>query len=263
MNKALKNLEAKLRQFPKDSQKAQVEKKIQYALEAYPFAAISPQLTLKINPRAKRMALRLDTRGRVVNLVIPKRASIRSAYHFAREHERWIQQQISTLPDQIHLQDGVQISILGQEITLQIHYNATLKRTDIKLEKDILSVSTNKEDPTSRIKRFIINHAREKITKLAHEKAALINKKISKIELKDTKTRWGSCSHDGALSFSWRLIFAPMDAFDYVIAHEVAHLKHMDHSPTFWKQCESLSENYSLGKSWMRNNSDLLHRYTL
>ncbi|MCI5060954.1 MAG: M48 family metallopeptidase [Alphaproteobacteria bacterium] len=259
MNRALQNIENKLRQIPKNA----IAKKLEYALQAYPFDDISPDLKLKINPRAKRMALRLDARARVVNLVIPKRASIRSAYHFAREHQQWIREQLDTLPDQIHLSHGAEISILGQSFTLDIHYDSALRRTDIAFQDSYLKISTNKQDPTSRLKRFLINHAREEITKLAHAKAATIEKKITKIDLKDTKTRWGSCSHDGVLSYSWRLIFAAPEAFDYVVAHEVAHLKHMDHSPAFWMQCEDLCLDYSKGKSWMRNNSDLLHRYKL
>jgi predicted metal-dependent hydrolase len=249
-NNALKRSEALLR-----AQKAEK------ALIDYPFADISPNLVVKINPRAKRMALRVDTKRRAVNLVLPKRASMRRAYEFAIEHKYWIREKIAELPEKIDFTDGTVFPLLGEKITVRIIKKSTLRKTDIQLINKELIVSTNKDDPTSRIKRFIINYAKERLSQLSHEKSALIGKKITEISVKDTTSRWGSCSHDRKLSYSWRLIFAPYDAFDYVVAHEVAHMNVMDHSPAFWIECEKLSKNYSRGKSWMRRHSNELVKY--
>ena len=232
------------------------------ALKTYPFEDISPDLVLKINPRAKRMALRLDSKNRAVNLVLPKRASIRSAYMFAREHKYWIRKKLAELPQMIEFTDGTVFPLLGEDVEIKVTYDTTLKFTDIQLKNNELLVFTNKENPSARIKRFIIDQAKQRLSALADEKAAQIGEKISQIDVKDTTSRWGSCSHDGKLCFSWRLIFAPYVAFDYVVAHEVAHLRIMDHSPAFWDQCEALCENYSRGKSWMRRNSGELIRYS-
>jgi len=231
------------------------------ALKTYPFEDISPDLVLKINPRAKRMALRVDPKKRVVNLVLPKRASMRSAYTFALEHKYWIREKIAELPERIEFSDGAILSILGEPTEVKVNYDKTLKTTDIQLINKELLVSTNKENPNPRIKRFIINYAKERLSTLAHEKAARIDQKIADISVKDTTSRWGSCSHDAKLSFSWRLIFAPYKAFDYVVAHEVAHLRVMDHSPAFWAECEALCDDYSQGKTWMRRHSGDLIRY--
>lgn len=231
------------------------------ALETYPFSDISPQLHLKINARAKRMALRVDVKKRRVNLIIPKRGSIRSAYKFALEHKYWIREKIEEIPESIPFADGSIISILGEETLIVVTFDATLKRTSITLKNNELLVSTNKEDPSARIKRFIINHAKESLSALAHEKAAVVGKTIQTIDVKDTSSRWGSCSQDGRLCFSWRLIFAPWDAFDYVVAHEVAHLTHMDHSANFWNHCADLCDDYSRGKTWMKRNGGELIRY--
>lgn len=231
------------------------------ALKTYPFEDISPDLHLKINPRAKRLALRVDPKARKINLVIPKRASMRSAYEFAWENKYWIREKLAELPQIIEFTDGAVISLLGETVTINITYDKTLKTTDIQLKENELVVLTNKENPAARIRRFLINMAKERLTALAHEKAAQIDNKIAEIKVKDTTSRWGSCSHDGRISFSWRLIFAPHNAFDYVVAHEVAHLRVMDHSPAFWNLCEDLSENYSRGKSWMRRNSGELIKY--
>ena len=103
--------------------------------------------------------------------------------------------------------------------------------------------------------------AKKELTALAQQKAAEIGETIEKISVRDTKSRWGSCSSDGNLSFSWRLMFAPTEAFDYVVAHEVAHLVHMDHSRSFWNLCRDLSEDFIEGQYWMREHGHELMRY--
>ncbi len=236
--------------------------KINKALRTYPFADISPALVIKINARAKRMALRVDTHRRVVNLIIPKRATLRGAYLFALENRHWIRQKVDEMPILINYIDEEVISILGKLITIHINFDPNLKKTDIQLKNNLLVVHTNKNDPALRIRRFIINYAKDQLTKHSLEKAAILGKKVDSVTVKDTISRWGSCSHDGKLNYSWRLIFAPMDAFDYVVAHEVAHLKHLDHSPAFWHVCEDLSANYSKGKTWMKRHSQELIRYS-
>ena len=235
--------------------------KTENALNTYPFEDISPDLHLKINPRAKRMALRVDPKKNRINLVIPKRASMRSAYQFALENKYWIREKLAELPEKVEFTHGTIFPILGEDIEIKVTYDQSLKRTSIELKNNELLISTNKEDPTVRIKRFIINLAKERLSALAHEKAAMIDKKIQQVDVKDTTSRWGSCSHEGKISFSWRLIFAPPHAFDYVVAHEVAHLRVMDHSPAFWSQCEALCEDYSGGKAWMRRHSGELIKY--
>ena len=235
--------------------------KTEKALQTYPFEDISPALKLKINPRAKRMALRLDPKKRAVNLVVPKRGSMRSAYLFALEHKYWIQRKVAELPEIISFEDGAHIPILGVPHEVKVTLDTTLKTTNISLKNKEILVFSNKENVTSRVKRFIVAHAKAELTALALEKANEINKVVKSVDVKDTSSRWGSCSYDGCISFSWRLIFAPIEAFDYVVAHEVSHLEHMDHSPAFWHLCEDISLNYSKGKTWMKRNSDELIRY--
>lgn len=231
------------------------------AVGRYPFAEISPRLKVQISPRARRMALRLDPKHRVMHLVVPKRASLRSAFKFAEENREWIREKLRALPRQVPFRDGAVLPVLGRDRQIVILYNETLKYTDIILRKDEIVVLTNKLDPSVRIKRFLIDLAKEKITEMSYEKSSLIRRRISDIQVKDTKSRWGSCSEDGKISFSWRLIFAPPKAMDYVIAHEVAHLVHLDHSEAFWDVCEALSRDYETGKDWMRDNGHDLMRF--
>lgn len=231
------------------------------ALKTYPFADISADLVLKINPRAKRMALRVDPKKHLVNLVVPKRASMKQAYLFALEHKYWIRQKLDELPSSIPFANGTIIPLLGQNREIKITFDSTLKTTRIDLKNKELLVFTNKPDPAARIKRFIITLAKEHLTTLSHEKAAQTGKTIQSVTVKDTASRWGSCSQDAELCYSWRLIFAPTEAFDYVVAHEVSHLTYMDHAPDFWHLCEDIADNYSKGKNWMKRHGGDLIRY--
>jgi predicted metal-dependent hydrolase len=222
---------------------------------------ISPHLHLKVSPRARRLALRLDSTGRKVNLVVPPRASLDKATQFAFLHQDWIKEQLSTTPEHIAFTDGILIPVMGLDRTLRIIRDPAHKRTSIELSENEITVHTNKDDPSTRLIRFLKEEAKKQLEILSREKAALIGKKIAGINVRDTKSRWGSCSADGNLSFSWRLVFAPAEAFDYVVAHEIAHLVHMNHGPKFWALCAELCSDYGKGKRWMRTNGQLLMRY--
>lgn len=220
-----------------------------------------PYVTLKRSKRARRLALRLDPKERTFHLIVPMRTSMRSAQRFAEEHDRWMMDKLMELPEPIPFQDGSILPILGQNRRIHIFYDETLRTTSITLKCHELIVTTNKEDPSPRIERFLKKFAKQELTALSHEKAAEIGKKVASVTTRDTKSRWGSCSSDGNLSFSWRLIFAPYYAFDYVVAHEVAHLKHLDHSTAFWNQCRKISDDYLEGEYWMREHGHELMRY--
>lgn len=213
------------------------------------------------NKRAKRLALRLDTKDRKIRLVVPARASIRKTQEFLDLSADWIYHTLSQIPQGVPFENGQIIPLIGVDTALKISLDKTLKRTSIILKEKELIVSTNKDNPSTRIERYLKKMAKDYISELAHIKAAHVKKSIHSISIRDTKSRWGSCSTDGRLSFSWRLIFAPPYAFDYVVAHEVAHLIHMDHSANFWNACESLCDDYKKGKSWMRKHGHSLMKY--
>lgn len=211
--------------------------------------------------KAKRLALRLDPAQRVMKLVLPKGISQKKASQFVYEHEQWIKEQLSSLPPLIPYHHGISIPVLGHKRMLQIEHEQRYKRTDISMDEAFIYIRTNKDDPSQRLERYFKNLAKEELSRLAKEKAALIKQNIHSFQFRDTKSRWGSCSSDNRLSFSWRLIFAPKEAYDYVVAHEVAHLIHMDHSKKFWALCSELAENYLEGRYWMQNHAYELLRY--
>jgi predicted metal-dependent hydrolase len=226
-----------------------------------PLEDISPLVVPRVSTRAKRLALRLNHKEGKIHLIIPNRCPIEKALGFAWEHEQWILKTLKGLPDPIYFEDGVNLPILGHDKILDIYSCDTLKKTSINLKNNIISVKTNKKDPSTRLIRYFKKLAKTEFLTLASAKADQINKPIKSIHIKDTSSRWGSCTHDGKISLSWRLIFAPIEASDYVIAHEVAHLVHMNHSKRFWQLCTELSTDFSTGKQWIKTHGQSLMRY--
>lgn len=103
--------------------------------------------------------------------------------------------------------------------------------------------------------------ARDQLGASVDRFAAALDRAPGRITLRDTRSRWGSCSSEGNLMFSWRLIMAPQRVLDYVAAHEVAHLMHMDHSPAFWSTVEDLFPDHRPERDWLRREGASLHRY--
>lgn len=217
---------------------------------------------VKPSKRAKRLALRLDPIERVFDLVVPLRCSMTKAYDFADQYEGWMAERLESLPPLVYFQDGVEIPLNGERIIISITLDKAKKNTSITLNKNnILNVITNKKDPSVRITRWLKAYTKDILKQKSEEKSAIICKKIESVSIRDTKSRWGSCSCDGNLSYSWRLIFAPPEAIDYVVAHEVAHLVHLNHSKSFWNLCRELSDDFVNGQYWMRNHGQELMRY--
>jgi predicted metal-dependent hydrolase len=223
--------------------------------------ALKRHVVIKRSKRAKRLALRLDSHKGVFNLVIPPHVSLKKAAEFAKMHKEWIKECIEELPEAIPFEDGTWIPIFGRRRLIVINYDPDLHRTMVVLKSRELEVNTNLEDPTPKIIAFLRKIAVAKLNEMAREKASQIDEKIKSVRVKDTKSRWGSCSEDSDICFSWRLIFAPDAAVDYVVAHEVAHLAYLDHSKKFWAMCRGLSKNYMEGYYWMHNHGAELMRY--
>ncbi len=136
------------------------------------------------------------------------------------------------------------------------HYDAMQEKME-KLSQQNGNSHLSESQKEALEKRYR-NLARECITKRASYYAAQLGVTYSSIRIAEQKTRWGSCSSRGTLSFHWRLILAPPAVMDYVVVHEVCHLIHMDHSPDFWAEVESLMPDYKVYKTWLKKNGLVL-----
>lgn len=215
---------------------------------------------VKSHPRARSVTLRYNPKKACFTVTAPKRTSRKFILAFLSEHQGWMATQQDIAPQKATPVAEGTILIEGKP-RLIVHEEAPGVQVDLLF--DTLLVRCRPERMPRAIQRFMKQHAEKIIVPLAREKARAIDKTISDISFRDTTSRWGSCSSDKKLSFSWRLIMAPYDVIDYVVAHEVAHLQHFDHSPAFWALCRELSRDYTSGKHWLKLNGQSLHAMDL
>ena len=219
--------------------------------------------TVQIFPRKSRLAKRViisvnERKG--IELIVPKRVSMKNAIAFAHKKQDWIlarHRELNHTP-QIAFKEGAVIPILGADYI--IAHSGKLRGV-AKIENDNIIISGLEEHISRKTKQFLIKTAKSEINIRANIEAKKLGVKFRKITLRDTSSRWGSCSQDGNLSFSWRLIFAPRFVFDYVVAHEIAHLIEMNHSVKYWNIVASICPTYEQAKYWLKKNGEELHLY--
>ena len=214
-------------------------------------------ITLKRNLRAKRLILKLDPKGSGVIVTLPKGVAERDGLKMVDKNKVWIANQIAKQPTPVPFEDGAELLFQGEPHVLKHLPDA---RGLVWVEDGVIYVAGKAEFFERRLTDWLKKQAKQVISAQAHELAARLDKKIKRISVRDTVSRWGSCSSSGCLSFNWRLILAPSDILTYVVAHEVAHLKHMDHSPAFWACVDSLGVDARYGRHWLKKNGTFLQR---
>ena len=216
-------------------------------------------VSVKLNPRARRIVLRVNPATGEVVVTAPARGGPAPALAFARRETLWISRQLQRMPEKVPLLPGAEVPYLG--LSHPIRHSAARGPAPVWTEDGVLMVSGRMEHAPRRLLDFFKREARERLATRAVEYAARLGTRPQRISVRDTKSRWGSCSQQGALSFCWRLIFAPDYVRDYVVAHEVAHLKEMNHSPRFWAQVKILSPDSARACQWLRDHGRNLLRY--
>jgi predicted metal-dependent hydrolase len=216
-------------------------------------------ITLKWNARAKRLILKLDPKGNGVIVTLPEGVSQRQGLRMVEKNRVWIANQLAKQPTPVPFQDGADLMFKGEMYRLNHLPDA---RGTVWCEEDqkTIFIAGRADFFERRLSDWLKKQAKETITPQAHTLAARIGKTPRRISVRDTVSRWGSCSAQGNLSFNWRLILAPPHILTYVVAHEVAHLRHMDHSPAFWATVEELGVNAREGRHWLKKNGTFLQR---
>lgn len=206
---------------------------------------------------ARRMSLRIDPAQGVV-IVLPLRTSLNEAERFLLAHRIWVAERLARLPGKVVLAAGAVVPVRGVPHEIRHHPGA---RRGVWLADDGVNVSGQPEHVGRRVADFLRTEAKRLILPQAHDLAARINAKPGRITVKDTRSRWGSCSSKGDLAFSWRLVLAPDWVLTYVVAHEVAHLAEMNHSPAFWRVVDALAADSHAARRWLRVHGPGLHRF--
>ncbi|GAA0784596.1 M48 family peptidase [Roseibium denhamense] len=221
------------------------------------------RIRLRANARAQRYLLRLpaDQSGPV--LTVPKGGNITQATRFAEKHIDWLLKRLVDRPDHVALKPGDMVPVRGIEHMIRATGKLrglveTGRSPDGSL---VLHVPGADEHMARKVTNWLKGEARKDLTDRAEHHAQQIGKKINAINVRDTRSRWGSCASNGNLSFSWRLILAPSDILDYVAAHEVAHLAEMNHSHRFWRLCEELAPQTPEARRWLKEHGHKLHGY--
>lgn len=210
---------------------------------------------LRRSARARRLSLRVSRLDGRVSLTVPPQASEREAMKFLSEREDWLRGHLSQVSDPVDVAIGGTVLFRGAELAL---VSGDVRRP--RLEDDHLVLPAGRDDVAPIVKAFLRHHARDVLADRSDHYAAAVGRKYTRLSLRDTRSRWGSCSSSGVLMYSWRLIMAPPEVLDYVAAHEVAHLVEMNHSAAFWAVVADLMPDYKPHRAWLRQNGDQLHR---
>ncbi len=214
------------------------------------------ELTLRWSSRARRISLRVSGLDGMVTLTLPQGVSKREGLAFAETKAAWLRRQLERQPDQIAVRWGADLPVEGS--TLRIAQGAG--RRVVSKDGQLL-VPGLPGSVATRTQAYLRTLARDRLALASDRYAARIDRRYARISIRDTRSRWGSCSARGGLMYSWRLIMAPPEVLEYVAAHEVAHLQEMNHSPAFWQVVEQLYPGYQAPRRWLRNNGADLHRY--
>jgi predicted metal-dependent hydrolase len=219
---------------------------------------------VKANNRTRRINLRIDVSSSRFTLTCPTETSISHLKKFLQNNVTWLFDQLSKLPKRIEFQDGTILLILGKSYVIRQCLGSSGNVWVQAGKRNQLSeifVSGKSEHLPRRLTDWLKKTAREEMIIRSKDYAKLLDQRVSRVSVRDTKTRWGSCSSKGNLSFSWRLILAPEHVLNYVCAHEVAHLVEMNHSPEFWAIVDRLIVDWRQSRNWLKHNGNVLHRY--
>jgi predicted metal-dependent hydrolase len=204
--------------------------------------------------RAQRMTLKIDTRRGGPVLTLPRRVSIAEARRFLARNAGWIERRIEQLPPSVPFVDGGLFPLRGRPTRI-VHRpgRGTVAASDTLFEPAVV-VHGHAEHLARRLTDWLKEEARRDLVRSVERHAATLDVSPSAIRIRDTGTRWGSCSSRRTLSFSWRLVLAPPTVLDYLAAHEVAHLKQMNHGPKFWRIVSLLDPDYRDAEAWLKHD---------
>jgi len=215
-------------------------------------------LTARVNRRARRLIVSVDSiSGRVI-VTAPSKRALGEALDFAKTRSRWIARKLDECAGARPFEDGVAFPLRGAMVTIALDGAA---RAPIRLDGASLVVGGDSRHANRRIIDWLKAEARRALTDRADHYADALGRRRGPITIRDTRSRWGSCAPDGALSFSWRLILAPPDILDYVAAHECAHLVHLNHSPAYWRVLNGLGVDACAARDWFAAHGQGLHSW--
>ncbi len=214
------------------------------------------EVVLRRSARARRMTLRVSRMDGTVTLTLPRGVREADARAFAEERADWIRKHLAEHRPAELVGLGSAVPVLGIPRKVVAGAGRSIQLGDAEI-----AVPGAADKVGRKVLAYLKQLARSELAFASDQYAAELGRSYSKLSIRDTRSRWGSCSSSGGLMYSWRLIMAPAEVLSYVAAHEVAHLAEMNHSPRFWAQVERLYGDHSAPRRWLRNEGHGLHQY--
>jgi predicted metal-dependent hydrolase len=212
------------------------------------------EVTLRRSARATRFSLRVSRLDGAVTLSLPLRAREQEALAFLQAQEGWLRSALARMPQNAQIGMGTSLPVEGRRLHL-----APGTGRSLRVEGEHLLVPGDPAQAGARVQAWLKALARDRLVQASDHYAGRIGRSITRVTLRDTRSRWGSCTAEGALMYSWRLIMAPPEVLRYVAAHEVAHLVEMNHSNRFWAVVEGLYPGWQTQRAWLRSHGSALH----
>lgn len=225
------------------------------------------RIALRANPRAQRYILRVPADGGPPVLTVPRGGSLATARDFAQRQRGWLAGRLGERPEAVPFAQGGVIPLRGAAHRIVAAGGLRgLVRAEPAAEREDeaighLLVPGAAEHIARKLTDWLKREARRDLERAVARHAAALGRAPLGLTLRDTRSRWGSCTADGRLSFSWRLVLAPPSILDYVAAHEVAHLAEMNHGPRFWAHCRRLAPHTEEARDWLKREGGRLHLY--
>lgn len=244
---------------------------------------------LRRSRRARRFSLKVSHTERAAILTLPEQVKLEEAGDFLSRHIEWLKRQIDRLPEPIPFLDEAVIPLRGishrvrfvdtvryqgvvwveendSRATVEPIWSSNVACEKLRMANDTrdlprICVSGGERHGPRRLVDWLRSEAKEDLSRRVMHHAANLGCNPKRLAVRDQSTRWGSCSSTGTISFSWRLIFAPPFVLDYVAAHEVAHLREMNHGPRFWRLVRETMPQMQQARVWLKQNGAELHRF--
>ncbi|BAK84103.1 M48 family metallopeptidase [Komagataeibacter medellinensis] len=226
-------------------------------LEVVPIASGTVTVRWRPSRQARRISMRIDPASGHVIITLPRGARKADGLALLRAHSAWVAAGLSRLPPATELRHGGTVLLDG--IALEIRH-APEARRGVWLEDGRLHVSGAEDFIARRVGAYLRAQAQVLLPARLRLQAEQADLRPVQVRLRDTKSRWGSCSSDGTIMLCWRLVMAPQEVQHYIIAHELAHLRHMNHGPDFWLLVDRLTPHRRQAEKWLRANGAGLHR---
>ena len=217
------------------------------------------EYTVRRSDKARRLRIVVAPEG--VEVVLPQRMALRHVEPFVQEKRDWIERTLRSYKEaeaalpQLVAADGGRAPYLGQELELRVRVDPARTRPGVSRRGGALHVGVSEpgeEAVREALRRWYIRRARVEVAARLDAATRRAGTRWTRLQIRDPRTRWASCSHSGGMSFSWRLMLAPEEVLDYVVEHEVAHLDVLDHSRRFWRVVEERFPGYREQERWLR-----------